>query len=560
MVRKSTPQGRPKLFVAERFAGVAREGDESGATFLAEARRLATLAGSNIARVIELVLRGDDALVFSELVDGETLASTWLSAGLPLEVTLRIVLDVLCAADAIHAVRDTKQRPMHLCHGELSTATVLVGLDGVARVLHAIERRMAGTQAERASLGYLAPEVHKGAAFDARADVFGVGVLLWEALSARRLFDEGDASAIVARVQGGGVGPASAPSKATWATSLVQIAARALAPAPGDRWPTASAMAAEIRKAAGLRLAPATAAATFAKATFSEPVKTRRERLESMTAMTTAPEPVSDTAPTADAPAPDTARAANAGAFDVESDLVPTTISPPPLPARALRPSAAALEAAAAQEGPASEDDTIEESTPYFEAAVDLSVAPPASDPPDAGPTTIAPFPPVFDERSNRRRMVAVLGGVGALGLIVFSLAAWRVARHESRALAVLPLQSVTSTLADPRPATPAGLPRRPRPRWPPPRARRQRRSRRSPPRSRPLLRCRPTRSHRHDRWPPRAPRPPAFRRPPRRRRRPASPRAHVHRTRSPRRSTHAYDPNCALTARPPAQARRPPI
>src|ERR1035441_1206228 len=90
----------------------------------------------------------------------------------------------------IHTLRDASQQPMKLAHGELSPATVAIGLDGVARVLHAIARRVPGAHPDPASIGYMAPEVHAGEGYDQRADVFGVGVLLWEVLSGGRLFTE----------------------------------------------------------------------------------------------------------------------------------------------------------------------------------------------------------------------------------------------------------------------------------------------------------------------------------------------------------------------------------
>ena len=78
-------------------------------------------------------------------------------------MSLRIVIDTLTGAGAIHALRDAKQQPMDMAHGELSTATVVLGVDGTARVLHAIARRLPGARPEKASIGYLAPEVHAAA-------------------------------------------------------------------------------------------------------------------------------------------------------------------------------------------------------------------------------------------------------------------------------------------------------------------------------------------------------------------------------------------------------------
>ena len=147
-------------------------------------------------------------------------------------------------------------------------------------MLHAVARRVPDASAEAASLPYLAPEVHANDAYDGRADVFSVGVLLWEVLEGKRLSSDGEEAAGV-RVRSAPIPAPSAPEKTPWSKALVPVVTRALAAAPEDRWPTAAAMAAEIRKAAGLKLAAASSASAFAKSTFGDRAKERRARWES---------------------------------------------------------------------------------------------------------------------------------------------------------------------------------------------------------------------------------------------------------------------------------------
>jgi hypothetical protein len=287
----AAPGGKPQLMVAELFAGLAKGPDGKESAFVREARRIGTVTSPNLARVRDVVLRGEDAVVYSELLDGEKLAALWGTGGLPLEIALRVIVDVLSGVAALHSLRDARQQPMKLAHGELSPATVAIGLDGVARVLHAIARRVPGAHPDPASIGYMAPEVHAGEGYDQRADVFGVGVLLWEVLSGGRLFTETTPEAIAARVRSGPVPPPKVPDKAPWAKGLVDVVTRALAASADDRWPTATAMAAEVRKAAGLKLAPASTAAAFAKSAIAERSKARRQQLETMPALVPAQAP-----------------------------------------------------------------------------------------------------------------------------------------------------------------------------------------------------------------------------------------------------------------------------
>jgi serine/threonine-protein kinase len=480
VVRYAAPHEKPKLVVAERFIGVAGASVGPAAAFVAEARRISTLASPNVGRVRELAVRGEDLLVFWDFIEGDKLADLWLTGAISLELALRLILDVLSGAGAIQALRDAKQQPMNLAHGELSTASVVIGIDGIGRILHAIARRFPDAQAEEASLGYLAPEVHSGAVYDARADVFSAGVLLWEALSGRRLFTETDPAAILARIRSGGIGAAEVPPKAPWAQGLVAVAAKALAPSPEGRWPSPGAMAAEIRKLAGLRLAPASAASSFAQTAMGARVKARRDRLESSSSakpraafVGNSPEAVRWSAPAAagsgvrrwsdaessSAGAPVTARAPEPaeppttprGETALES-LPPTELNsvipesadaapeaqvppPPPLPARALQPATLG----------ASKDEASSGSDLAASIDVPFSLPPPSSST-EPMPAFEQPEPLSLPPRVNRRRTVAVLSGVSALGMIVFALAGWRVAHRASASPSIGAYANATPT------------------------------------------------------------------------------------------------------------------
>jgi serine/threonine-protein kinase len=494
------------LLVAEHFAGVARPGDARAAAFMGDARRISTLASPNLGRVRELALRGDDLVVFWDFIDGEKLIELGLSSAMSLEVALRLILDVLSGAGAIHTLRDAKQQPMHLAHGELSSATIVLGADGVARVLHTIARRAPGANTEGASLPYVAPEVHAGGAFDARADMFSAGVLLWEALSGKRLFEESDAAAIASRVRRGGVPPVSVPESAPWARGLAPVVAKALAWSPDDRWPTAAVMAAEIRKVVGLKLAPASAAAAFAKSAIAERVRARRERLESSATEVPHAAPVErqampfavgarrlwaddegTLAPMRIIPVSAEVRQTEPARViaEVPESLPPsalTTLMPehsdsaahapvvvaplPPLPHVApdlasanpeLTPFwSADLEA----RKPATYRADEPSGSPYFAAAIDVpisvSVAPPSGDRVQASDRPMEPSSTLARRNgTGRRRTQFVLGGVGALGLVVFGLAGWRaIHRNAETAHSSTGAGASPVALSRPAPAT----------------------------------------------------------------------------------------------------------
>src|SRR5258706_9247452 len=97
---------------------------------------------------------------------------------LPLATLLRILLDVLDALTTIHALPDVRGEAQNVPYGVVGPAHVLVGVDGVARLAHPL-----GSQASPSSQwnGYAAPEILlRDQRPDARADMFSVGVMLWE--------------------------------------------------------------------------------------------------------------------------------------------------------------------------------------------------------------------------------------------------------------------------------------------------------------------------------------------------------------------------------------------
>jgi len=388
--------GGAQLVVAEHFVGACKPGDAGAAADLRrEARRISTLANPHIARVREVAVRGDDLVVFGDFLDGEKLTKFWSpGAWLPLEMTIRVLLDVLTGLGALHGLRDSTQQPMKLTHGEISPATVLFGSDGVARVLHAVARRAADATAEAASLPYLAPEVHANDAYDGRADVFSVGVLLWEALEGKHLSEGGEPAGV--RVRSASLPAPTAPENAPWAKGLVPVAVKALAAQPEDRWPTAAAMAAEIRKAAGLKLAAASAAAAFAKNKFGDRAKERRARWEARPSL----RPPGAPAPSRELSlASAVALAASSQVADVpisrseefSSSVLESYRPPPPPHASAPAPIHVPLAPRAAEEGASSD----------AQVHVDAEVEGPRSAPADA--SGMAQIDALFDDPGGAR-------------------------------------------------------------------------------------------------------------------------------------------------------------
>jgi len=167
--------------------------------FFHEARLAAMLQHRNVVSVLDV--GRDDTLLYAvmEYVEGDTLAAIQntaaaLGRGVPLGVVLRVVLDTLAGLDVAHELRGEDGELLQLVHRDVTPQNILVGIDGVARLSDFGIARARGHLAQthvgmlKGKLSYMAPEQLEGAPLDRRADLFAMGVTLWEALALRRLF------------------------------------------------------------------------------------------------------------------------------------------------------------------------------------------------------------------------------------------------------------------------------------------------------------------------------------------------------------------------------------
>jgi serine/threonine-protein kinase len=165
----------------------------------AEARLAAKIHHPNVAAVQDVEQLDDELLLVMDYVEGASFEKLILAAderGERVEpaCVVRVVLDVCQGLQAAHELHDERGAPLRLVHRDVSPHNVLVGVDGVARigdfgVAKSIdESRATHTGTLKGKIAYMAPEYLDGGSVDARVDVFGVGVVLWEALAGRRLF------------------------------------------------------------------------------------------------------------------------------------------------------------------------------------------------------------------------------------------------------------------------------------------------------------------------------------------------------------------------------------
>ncbi|MDD9964896.1 MAG: serine/threonine protein kinase [Myxococcales bacterium] len=222
-------------------------------TFVREAKTVARLSHRNICPIYELGRVGESLYMAMECVSGKDLGRVMgrlgrLQTPMPPVATAWIGARLCEALDYAHNLSDNDGQPTGIVHRDLSPANVILSYEGEVKLIDfglakAVGRaQQTNVDALKRKLGYMSPEMVKGRPIDARSDIFGVGVLLHEMVTERRLFDGKDDIATLTMVSKASVPPPSAlvedPPEA-----LELVIMRALERDPDDRWQTAAEMA-----------------------------------------------------------------------------------------------------------------------------------------------------------------------------------------------------------------------------------------------------------------------------------------------------------------------------
>jgi len=219
--------------------------------FMDEARLAARIHHPNVVSTLDVLSSGAELFLVMEYVHGETLsrllhAITTSGGAIPTAIVVGILRDTLLGLHAAHEATDEHGRPLGVVHRDVSPQNIIVGVDGVARVLDFGVAKAAGriqTTREgqlKGKLAYMAPEQFHGETSRA-TDIFATSVVLWEALVGDRLF-EGSEAEIVRKILSEPIPPPSS-RRADLDAALDAVVLQGLARQPERRFSSAQEMA-----------------------------------------------------------------------------------------------------------------------------------------------------------------------------------------------------------------------------------------------------------------------------------------------------------------------------
>lgn len=344
IARRGGPEGFQRLVAVKLCHRELADDPDFVSMFIDEARLAASIHHAHVVSTIDVGLAVDTLFLAMEYVEGASLAALMTAAHragqrLPRPVALRVVADLLAGLAAAHAAEDVHGQPLGIIHRDVSPQNVLVGADGLSRLLDfgvakAVERRSitrAGHTKGKAA--YMAPEQLRSEALTQRIDVYAAGVVLWECLTGERLFaGRGGSREIVA--------PSERVPEVSPALDAVVL--RALEARPEDRYVSAIEMlhALEAAEPAARPREVAAALEGYLGSTLVERRQRVRDALSGAIAPAANDVQVEVTPPLASARAADEARAPS---FVEDATPVKLTLSPRGLSAPRMLHVGAAL-------------------------------------------------------------------------------------------------------------------------------------------------------------------------------------------------------------------------
>jgi serine/threonine protein kinase len=225
--------------------------------FLDEARVAATLTHNNVVHTYDLGELYGEYYIAMEYLKGQELVdvlrrSVTTGMSIPMYLSLGIIMQSLEGLYYVHSRADEAGNLLGLCHRDINPTNIHVGYDGVPKI---VDFGIAATRASleaapegqfAGKLSYMAPEQIEGRDIDMRADIFAMGVVLYEMCLGRRLF-RGPRDEVIDRILEGDI-PAPTFVDPEFPPALEAVIMKALEVLPSERYQNCDHMYRDLDK------------------------------------------------------------------------------------------------------------------------------------------------------------------------------------------------------------------------------------------------------------------------------------------------------------------------
>ena len=260
--RLSAQAGFSRTVAIKRLHPQFARDPEFVAMFLDEARLAARIQHPNVVSTLDVVAEQDELFLVMDYIQGESVSRVaHLVAArneqIPLPIVGAIIVGALNGLHAAHEARDERGAPLNVVHRDVSPQNILIGADGIPRVIDFGVAKAAGrlqqthTGQLKGKLAYMAPEQFREKEITRSVDVYAASIVLWELLTGTRLFAADSQAATIERVLYGSFRPPTdlVPGLPP---ALDAILERGLARAPEGRFADARQMASVVEACLGV--------------------------------------------------------------------------------------------------------------------------------------------------------------------------------------------------------------------------------------------------------------------------------------------------------------------
>ena len=251
------PMGFSKLMVIKMLRPGLAEDEQFLQMFLEEARLAARLNHPNVVQTVEVGNEGRRYFLAMEYLEGQSLQRIRQRVAkehpFPLGPHLRMLVDACNGLHYAHELVDIDGRPLGIVHRDATPHNIFVTYDGQVKVVDfGIAKAMDSSLETRTGelkgkIAYMPPEQASAQRVDRRADVFAMGVMVWEAAVGRRLWKGMNEIAIMHDLLRGAI-PSPREADPRVSPDLDAICRRALAQNAADRYPTCADLASDLER------------------------------------------------------------------------------------------------------------------------------------------------------------------------------------------------------------------------------------------------------------------------------------------------------------------------
>jgi serine/threonine protein kinase len=260
LARGMTVAGIERHIVLKRMRREHFSRPQYVAMFLDEARLAAQLQHPNVAQVYDIGQLDDSYFFTMEYVHGETVRAllarcSQLDRAVPLGCVLGVIAGAAAGLHHAHERKGVDGGPLGIVHRDVSLSNLMVSFEGAVKVVDfgiaKAANRMAYTRDGqiKGKISYMSPEQCRCQPLDRRSDVFSLGIVMWEMLTHKRLFQRASEATTMEAIVEEDI-PLPSRVRADVPPAIDAIVMKMLTRPPDARYQTASEVLHDVEHAA----------------------------------------------------------------------------------------------------------------------------------------------------------------------------------------------------------------------------------------------------------------------------------------------------------------------